>query len=159
MGTHLANNLLIPKIAVKAVWTDLTLMHKITALCLTVTHLSFITMRWIPSTWTSWAPCPCVTISALNTPLKFSIPLLHGRITGRILTKCFNHIIMDFLDLHIIKILNNCSWFFLVHCYSYWVKYKVSHLHKKDTRSLKFYVHLHMVFCFTILWNKYRLSP
>ena len=36
-GTHLADSLLIPKISVKAVWTDPTLMPRASVMCLTVT--------------------------------------------------------------------------------------------------------------------------
>ena len=68
-------------------------------------------------------------------PFKMENPLHHDRIADRNSTKCFDHIIMDFLGRHtlFVKTLNNCCWIWNVMC----------RLHTKDTCNPKIYVHLY----------------
>ena len=107
------------------------MMSRVYAMCLTVTQLSSITIRWFPSTWASVvADFGRVICSALPSPLKISNPLLYGRITERTLTTCFESPYHDFIPF-LWRYLTTAfgSFLYIFYCGSYWVKWWVCHLH------------------------------
>ena len=100
LGTQLGDSLLFSTTSVKAVWTDPTLMYRVSAMCLNSHAYHSSPYDEIGGNW-YWALCLCNIISALPAPLKISNWLLHGRIAGRMNPhQCFHHIIMNSLGLH-----------------------------------------------------------